>query len=202
MCVPTAQAGRVEDYYYKLAGTWPFTTYSSQLEQKLQELRKKVQHSVSPTDIQRTGIPISGEVGIYWPITVSERYLLVGINCTLFRDLYRWQEQISDTESEEQEEAVFFGSFSGSLQYYPISLIGSGPFVRFDAGLSMGNIYERSGKIERPGETWTGLGLLGGIGYAIPVFTGTHLTVEAWYAVRDVEKYAASTWHFGIGAMW
>lgn len=196
--IPNAHASRVEDYYYKLAVTWPFTSYSPRLQERLTALRLPY----TPTDVERVGIPLSGELGIYWPITVTERYLLVGINCTFVYDQYRWTRFIDTLGRHCQEESVFFGLFSGTLQYYPLSIVSSGPFVRFDMGLAMGNIHQSAEKMEYPGETWTGLGVLGGVGYVIPALTGTHLTVEAWYAVRNVQKYYTSTLHMGVGVMW
>lgn len=198
--VAPAVAGRPEPYYFKVAYTWPVTSYSPEFDRYVQNLRPDGIASTILTGDQAK-VPLSGEVGVYWPITASERYLLVGINCTGFRDVYT-QEWDSTTNKWKREAATFFALFSATMQYYPVSRIGSGPFVRLDAGMAMGNMYGRVDNVEYPGKTYLGFGILGGIGYAIPVFTGTHLTAEAWYALRDVEKYSASTLHVGLGVMW
>lgn len=194
-CVATTLAERLEPYYVKVAYTWPITTYSQKFEQYVQGVTIRGGYH-SPIAIgEKSRIPLSGEVGIYWPATALERHVLIGVNCTGFRETYTYDKW-------KQESAVFFGLFSGTAQYYLTGSIGSGLFMRLDVGFAMENIYERVDKLEYFGETYLGFGILGGVGYAIPVLTGTHLTVETWYAMRDVGKYSASTWHIGVGVMW
>lgn len=88
---------------------------------------------------------------------------------------------------------------SASSYHYFGQGIGDGFFVRGDLGIAWYNIDIDFDVIEANESTDKGLGLLAGVGYAVPISRETRMQFGVNYAHRNSESSSIGTWSATIG---
>ena len=91
-------------------------------------------------------------------------------------------------------------TYAASTQYYTRQ-VGQGLFGRLDIGIAAANIsYDIEGDTEDETSD-SGIGMLVGVGYAYPILSGTRITLNFNYAMRNIEEEAYSTVGFSVGGL-
>lgn len=111
-------------------------------------------------------------LGFYWP--VGDPHMVIGIISNGALDA----NQLSAAEFD-----VTRFSTSGSVLYFPQGGVGDGLFLRGDLGLSGNRLQTLNGDSVT---TKLGVGLLLGLGYAVPIANGTTLMLGGTVNVRRV----------------
>ena len=172
-------SNELESWYTYWGGGWSNVTYPEELENAFDLL-----DALPGTSNFALNLDL---LGFYWP---RSEHQLVGFVANAFGDRYEW----------EDEWMQFNGfTYAISTMHFWQSRIGQGPFVRLDVGPSLYN-FQASDRSDVTGD-W-GLGFIGGVGYGLPVTSGTRLLFQVNYGLRRADGENIGALNLTLGGMW
>ncbi len=133
-------------------------------------------------------IPLNLDLlGFYWP---RGEHLLMGFVVNAFGDRYElggdWIQINGYT-------------YSLSVINFLQNRIGQGPFMRLDVGPAL--LLADTNFFGSETSDW-GWGFLGGVGYGLPITSGTRLLFQLNYGLRRVEGDNTGALNLSLGGMW
>lgn len=190
----TSESSREIESYYLLFGVgYALNFYPADTRRALDKL-----DDVSGV----TRVPFSLDFGAYWPVG-SGNHLVIGPTATIASDKF---------SGGDRQFTYLVGMIAASAQYYRTGTIGDGLFARADIGLASAQVSNESFY----SDSGYGLGLQVGVGYAIPISSGTSLSIDAKASYRNLpgyetgkaepgdlfEKGSYTTFTLGVNLLW
>jgi hypothetical protein len=168
----------LESWYTYWGLGYSSTTYPHDLDSYLNLLRKSpgVSHASISLDI----------LGFYWP--KGDR-TLIGAIINGWGDRYELNNEYIQING-------YLYSFS--IITFLRNIIGSGPFVRGDFGISKFAFQQSCHRTE---SSDSDLGVLFGIGTGIPITKGTRILLNLNYSLRSMKNYSYKTWNLSVGGL-
>jgi len=177
LVLETAQ-NQNESWYIKFNHGFGAVKYPSYIQSTLDELKRDgaTDHVVFDLDI-----------GFYWPVAQTMAF---GFTFGLVTDSYTY----NGTDLSINQYQV-----GPSLLYYFGSAIGRGLFLRADGGIAW---YSASTSTGLRGTSKKGLGTTAGIGYSIPISSGTRISFEIDGQAKSADGDKVRSLLGTIGFMW
>lgn len=173
-------SNELESWYTYWGGGWSNVTYPEELENALDWLDAQPGTSNLTINLDL--------LGLYWPLSEHQ---IVGFVSNGFGDRY-------EVENEWMQINGF--TYAISTMHFLQSRIGQGPFVRLDVGPAL-HVIQSSVSDRDETSDW-GLGVLGGVGYGLPVTSGTRLLFQVNYGLRRIEGDNIGALNLTLGGMW
>ncbi len=172
---------KLESWYTHWGLGYANISYPSPLNRQLEVLAEQdgVSHASVSVDL----------FGFYWPL--SEQTILGG-TANAFGDAYAVD---GETLS------IGGATIAVSAMHFVMDRIGSGFFVRADAGPSSLRVERSDGFRTVSVDSNTGFGWLAGGGYGLPVSAGTRLLLHVNYASRQIDGETFSNWAISVSGL-
>jgi hypothetical protein len=168
----------LESWYTYWGIGYSNTIYPNEIEKYLDFLKKYpgVSHVSISLDL----------LGFYWP---RGDKTLIGAIINGWGDRY---------ELNNENMQINGYLYSVSIMRFLNNIIGTGPFIRGDIGLS--NLaFQSSGFKSESSDT--GFGVLLGVGTGIPISRGTRILFNINYSIRSIKEYSYKTLNLSIGGL-
>ncbi len=178
LMAPSAHA-ELEDWYFNWNIGMARNHYASPLEETMNAI-------ADLPGVERTQLAMD-MFGFYIPVDDQS---IIGFVINSSGD------QLADSVYSMQLNTYIYGA---SYMNFFQAEIGEGVFVRADAGMARGVIIDSENNSST--SDW-GFGVLGGVGYGIPISSETRILLGMDYALKKIEGDNYTTLSFTIGGLW